>query len=174
MTEGPEQSYFAVAVEDMTAAAPKPFADVQDELRAEWDRDNRRREQENAATRLFSAVKAGGTLDDAATIAGLLVQRTPPMVRNAPTEGVSPKLVQPLFALKPGEPTMVETEDAFLVAVPTEIIAPETTADPAGVGQIRTVLTQSLGQDIEATVAATLRNRNRPRVNQTLLDSFTQ
>lgn len=174
MTEGPDQSYFAVAVEEMTASAPKPFADVQDELKAEWDRDNRRREQETAAARLLSAVKAGGDLDDAATIGGLRVQRTPPLVRNGPTAGVPVKLVQPMFALKKGEPTMIETEDAFLVAAPAEITSPETVADLAGAAQIRTALTQSLGQDIETTVASALRDRVKPRVNRTILDSFAK
>lgn len=174
MTEGPDQSYFAVAVEDATAPAPKPFADVQAQLHAEWDHDNRRREQEAVAARLLAAVKNGSTLDDAATVAGLRVQRTPPIGRSAPTPGVAQQLVEPLFALKPGEPTMVETPDAFLVAVPAEITAPQPDADPAGAAQIRTALTQALGQDIEVTVATALRDRIKPRVNRAILDSFIQ
>ena len=174
MTEGPDQSYFAVAVEDMTAAAPKPFEAVQDDLRAAWDRDARRREQDAAARALLAATKGGVSLDDAATVAGLRVQRTPPLVRNEPEAGVPAALVTSVFGAKLNEAALVETPDAVLVAVPSEIYAPEPATDPAGAERVRAALTQAMGQDIEVTVAQALRARAKPRVNATLLNSFTQ
>ncbi len=174
MTEGPEQSYFAIAVEDTAAPALKPFADVLPQLKAEWERDARRREQETTAARLLTAARAGGSLEDAALVAGQRVQRTAPVTRAAPATEIAPKLLDALFALKQNEPTMVETPEAFLVATPAEITAPEPTSDPAGAAQIRAALTQALGQDVEVTVAVALRDRTQPRVNRTMLDSFAQ
>ena len=55
-----------------------------------------------------------------------------------------------------------------------EITAPDPAADPLGTAQIRTALTQAIGQDIELTVAAALRTQAKPLVNRTLLDSMAQ
>ncbi len=68
------------------------------------------------AAKLLAAVKAGGSLDDAATVAGVRVERTPPDRPRPPTEGVAAELVQPLFGMKLNEGTMLETPDGFLVA----------------------------------------------------------
>ena len=78
LTEGPDQSYFAITVDDETPAAPRPFDAVQDQVRENWIHDARRRAQETVAARLLAAVKAGGSLDDAATVAALRVETSPP------------------------------------------------------------------------------------------------
>lgn len=174
MTEGPDQSYFAVTVEDITPAARKPFAEVEAQVREDWERDARRKEQERVAAKLLTTAQAGSSLDDAATVAGLRLDRTPPMARAQPTPGVSAEMTEPLFGLKPGATTMIETPDAFYVMALAEVAAPDLAADPAGAAQIRTALTQAIGQDIELTVAAALRIQAKPLVNRTLLDSMTQ
>lgn len=174
MTEGPDQSYFAVTVEDITPAARKPFAEVEAQVREDWERDARRKEQERVAAKLLTAAQAGSSLDDAATVAGLRLDRTPPMARAQPTPGVPAEMTEPLFGLKPGAMTMIETPDAFYVMALAEVAAPDLAADPAGAAQIRTALTQAIGQDIELTVAAALRIQAKPLVNRTLLDSMTQ
>ena len=45
-------------------------------MREDWERDARRREQEAVAAKLLAAVKGGTSLQDAATVAGLRVERT--------------------------------------------------------------------------------------------------
>ena len=42
--------------------------------------------------------------------------------------------------MKQGEPAMVETPDAFIVAVPAEIVEADPKTDPAGYDQIRAVV----------------------------------
>ncbi len=174
MTEGPDQSYFAVTVEDATPAARKPFAGVEAQLREDWTHDARRKEQERAAASLLTAAQAGHSLDDAATVAGLRLQSSPPVMRGQPSPGVPTEMLEPLFSLKPNEPTMIQTPDAFYVMALGEVKAPDPAADPLGVAQIRTALTQAIGQDIELTFAAALRERANPQVNRTLLDSMAQ
>ena len=174
MTEGPDQSYFAVTVEDATPAARKPFAEVEAQVREDWERDARRKEQERVAAKLLTAAQAGSSLDDAATVAGQRLQRTPPMARAQPTPGAPTEMTEPLFTLKPGATTMIEAPDAFYVMTLAEVSAPDPAADPLGTTQIRTALTQAIGQDIELTVASALRTQAKPLVNRTLLDSVTQ
>lgn len=174
MTEGPDQSYFAVTVEDTTPAARKPFAEVEAQVREDWEREVRRKEQERVAAKLLTAAQAGSSLDDAATVAGLRLERTPPMARAQPTPGVPAEMTEPLFGMKPGATTMIEAPEGFYVMALAEIAAPDPATDPLGTAQIRTALTQSIGQDIELTVAAALRTQAKPQVNRTLLDSMAQ
>ncbi len=174
MTEGPDQSYFAVTVEDATPAALKPFAEVEAQVREDWTRDARRKEQERAAASLMAAAKTAGSLDDAATVAGQRLQSSPPVMRAQPTPGVPAQIVEPLFSLKPGETTMIETPDAFYVLALGGVKEPDPAADPSGMAQIRTALTQAIGQDIEMTFAAALREQAKPQVNRTVLDTVLQ
>ncbi|MGI4952403.1 MAG: SurA N-terminal domain-containing protein [Janthinobacterium lividum] len=174
LTEGPDQSYFALTVDDETPPAPRPFDAVQAQVRENYEADARRKEQETVAARLLAATKAGGSLADAATVAGLRVERTQPIARSTPTAGVPPALIQPVFGLKPGETTMVETPQGFLVARLAEVSSPDPAADPAAAAQVRTALNQALTQDVEVTYASALRERARPTVNRTLLESLSQ
>ena len=96
------------------------------------------------------------------------------MLRSAPTEGVPRELTEPVFALKKGEATMVETPLGFLVASLVDITDPAPASDPAAATQMRTALQQAVSQDVEVTYAAALRDRLKPRVNRTLLDSVAQ
>ncbi len=174
LIEGPDQSYFALVVEDETPPQVKPFEAVEAKVREDWTADQRRRAQETVASKLLAAAKAGGSLDDAAIIAGVRTDRTPPIGRSSPTPGVPPALVEPLFGLTLNDATMLETPEGFLVAKLVGIEAPDPAADPLGAGQMRTALTKAISQDVEMTYAAALRDRAKPTINRTLLESLTQ
>lgn len=174
VTEGPDQSYFALVVEDETPATVRPFDQVEDRVREDWISDHRRRTQETVAARLLAAVKAGGALEDAALIAGVRMERSPPIGRSTPTEGIPAQLTQPIFALALNDATMIETPEGFFVVRLVDIDQPDPAADPAAASQIRTALDRSLAQDIEVTFATALRDRARPTVNRTLLESLAQ
>jgi len=169
---GGGSAYYALSVEDVIPPAPKPFAQVRDTVLADWTRDAVRHTQETAAAKLLTAVKQGQTLADAAAVAGVTMTRTPLTGREQPGSGMPPELLRPLFELKPGEPTMVETADSFIVAVPDTIVTPDPTSDPAGYNQVREALAKAVGQDVDAMFVQTLRERAQPRINQANLDSI--
>ncbi len=125
-------AYYALSVEDVTPPAPKPFAQVQDTVLADWTHDQVRHAQETAAAKLLTEVQHGQTLAQAAGAAGLTVVRTPLTGREQAVSGVPPALLRPLFGLKPGEPAMVQQPDGFVVAVPAEIVAPDAASNPTG------------------------------------------
>jgi peptidyl-prolyl cis-trans isomerase D len=173
MIEGPDQSYYALVVEDTTAPAVRPFEAVEAQLRDNFEHDARRRAQETVAAKLLTAAKAG-SLDDAATVAGVRAERTPPVGRSSPVEGVPAELIQPLFGMKLNDATMLETPSGFLVAKLVEVQSPDPQTDPAGAAQMRTALSRSIDQDMEITYAAALRDRVKPTVNQAMLESLIQ
>ncbi len=174
MIEGPDQSYYAVVVEDTTEPQVKPFEAVEAQVRDNYEHDARRHAQELVAAKLLAAVKAGGSLDDAAVVAGVRSEKTAPIVRGQPTPGVPTELVQPLFGMKLNEGTMLEQPDGFLVVKLVGISSPDPMTDPLGAAQMRMALARSLDQDMEITYAAALRDRAKPRVNQALLESLIQ
>lgn len=174
LSQGPDGGYFAVVVDDMTAAAPKPFAEVEAAVRDDVERAARRKSQEAVAARLLSAAQLGGSLDDAAAMAGLRVQRTPPLSRSAPPTGVARELAEAVFKLKPREATLVETPDAFLVTAPAEVSVPTLGTDPLGAGQTRQQLARLMGQDVQNLLAIALRDRMRPIINRRVLDGIVQ
>jgi peptidyl-prolyl cis-trans isomerase D len=169
---GGSSSYYAVQVEEITAPAKKPFDQVRDAVLADWTRNARRHAQEVAAAKMLGAIKSGQSMADAATIAGVTVRRSAAFPRAGDAPGVPAQLVAPLFSLKQGEPTMTETPDGFVVAVVAEIQTPDAAADPIGYGQMREQLTRSIAEDLQMTLAAALRDRGKPQINRTELDTL--
>ena len=170
--EGTAQAYFALAVEDITPPAPRPFDEVADRVRADWTQDAIRHAQEEAAAKILASVKAGQTLAEAA--AGLTVRHLPLVGRSAPVEGVPAQLITPLFGLKQGEPTMAETQDGFVVAVLREVQTPDAAADPIGYGQVRDGMARAIATDMENVFASALRDRASPHVNRQALEQLIQ
>jgi peptidyl-prolyl cis-trans isomerase D len=166
-------AYYALSVEDVTPPAVKPYEVVKEHVAADWMHDVERRSQEQAAARLLAAVKGGQSLADSAAVAGVTVRRTPLVTRGARAEGMPEQLEVPLFALKQGEPTMVETGDGFIVAVPAAVVEADPKGDPAGYAQVRQVVARSIGSDLAAAFTDALRARAQPRINQPVLDNVT-
>jgi len=170
---GGGSAYYALTVEEIVPPAPKPFAEVKDAVLADWTRDQMRHTQETAAAKLLADVQHGQKLADVAAVAGVAVRRTPLTGRQQAVAGVPAELLRTLFDLKPGEPTMIEQADGFIVAVPAEIVVPDPASDPVGYNQVRDLLAKSLGRDVNAIFAQTLRDRAQPRINQQNLDSLS-
>lgn len=166
-------AYYALSVEEVDPPSVKPFDAVKDQVTADWTHDAERHAQEQAAAKLLAAVKGGQSLADAATVAGVTVRRTPLVTRAGGVEGMPPQLATVLFGLKRGEPTMVEANDSFIVAVPAEILDTDPKADPTGYEQVRQVIARSIGTDLATVFADALRARATPQINQSVLDNVT-
>ena len=168
------EDYYALNVLAVTPPAKKPYDVVADAVRADWTADARRHVQDGVAAGILEAVKGGRSIDDAAKAKGLTVLRTALTGRTGPAPGVPPSLVAPLFTLRKGEPTMVETPDSFVVAVAAEIDDPNPKSDPAGYAQMQSALTQAFGRDIVVALETAIRNRRPAEVNDKLLDQIVQ
>ncbi|MBV9251923.1 MAG: peptidyl-prolyl cis-trans isomerase, partial [Acetobacteraceae bacterium] len=158
-------AYYALSVEDVIPPAKRPFEDVKDKVAEDWTADQERRAAEQSAAKVLAALKSGQTMADAAAVSGRPVSHTPLITRGGQAEGVAPELQRVLFSLKKGEPTMVQTPDAFIVADPVEIQEPDPAADQGGFTQLRQAITQSIGSDLTSVFAAAVRQRANPQVN---------
>ncbi len=176
LTEGPReasgQGYFAVSIEDVTPPAPRPFAEVAEAVHTDWTQDALRHAQETVAAGILAAVKSGTPLANAAI--GLTPHHLAPASRAGGGEGVPPQLVEPLFHLKPGEPTMIETTDGFTVAVLAEIQGADAATEAAEYGKVREQLAEAVSNDIQALLTVALRKRANPQVNTAVFNSIAQ
>ncbi len=177
LIEGPRNAqqaatYFAFQIETITPPAAKPLEQVRQAVIDDWTHDERRRAQETEAARILAEVKAGKTLAEAAL--GHTVATLPPAGRTTGAQGLPVQMIDPLFALKQGEPTMAETADGFTVAVLARIVPADIAADPAGYGKVRDELAQAVGNDIQALLTTALRNRANPKINTAVFNSVAQ
>lgn len=175
LVQGPGGAWYAVEVEQVTPTTPKPYEQVAAQVRAGWEAQQRRHEQEVIAARLLSAVQAGGTLATAAAAEGLQAKDTPHIRRGGPLPpGVSRELAQAVFATPQGKATMANDATGFYVAVTSTIITPDPSADPAGLGATQDALSRSVAGDVEASYVAAIRVRAHPTINQAVLDTIVQ
>lgn len=170
------QGFVAIEVKRVEPPALRPFETVQEEVARAWRGEQRRRALEEKAAGLLGAVRGGAALPQAAQEAGLRAARLGPFGRTPPRENapVPPELLAPLFELKQGEATMVETRDGFAVAQLVGVLVPEPDADPLGLGQVRGRIEQQMADDLEQQYSAALRRRADVRINPTLLEQVTQ
>ena len=178
-TEGPDHTWYAVAVDSIDKPAKLPFDQVRDRVLADWRADQVHHEQEANAARILALVKGGQTLKAAAWGSGLQVTRTPPLGRNKPAPGVPAEVVGTLFTLKPPGAgpqgaTMVETNAGFVVASLADIIKPDPKSDEAELGQARDGLTRALREDMIGLYAQALKDRAKPKINPRVLTSMVQ
>ncbi len=167
-------AYFALTIEDITPPGVKPFDDVKSRVIADWTFDQQHHAQNEAAAAMLAAIQGGRTFADAATIAGVIPHLTPLVSRGEGAAGMPPELQQVLFGLKKGEPTMVETAEAFVVAIPAEIVIADPNADKAGFEKMRTDLSRNIASDYASVFQEAVRLRANPRVNQANFDQIVQ
>ncbi len=174
LTEGPDHVWYAIAVQDVIKAAPRPFASVRAKVLADWQADQVRHAAEPAAAKLLATINGGQSITNAAWGSGLQVTRTPPQLRNKPTPGVPPDLAQLLFTMKKGEATMVETNNGFVVATLADITKPDPKSQPEELDQVRRALTKSISDDLLVSYGTAVRDSAKPVVNQKVFDQFAQ
>ncbi len=170
--------WYAVQVESITPPAQRPYAEVAAKVLTDWRHDAVRHTQETAAAGLLAALRAPPatrpTLDVAARRAGITPTLTPPISRSGTTPGVPMELARAVFALHPGEASMVETADGFTVASLARIIAASPAEQQRNYDRVAARLTQSLGNDVEQAYAGAVRDRAAPSINQAALDQLSQ
>lgn len=154
--------FYAVRVGSVTPPALRPLAEVEREVRAAWERAERRRAMEEQAAALIAETRAGRPLDEVARAAGWSPRRTEPFTRDVRGGAFPPQLAAALFALKRGEATMIETGSGFVVAAVADII-PGAAEGPA-IAARQQELAEALAGDLEAQFVQALRDRADVRI----------
>lgn len=171
---GPDQGYFAFSLDSVTPPALQAYNQVQGKVAAAWSADALSRAAEVKAASLLAAVNGGKTLDEAASAAGDSVSTTPPVTRTSPPAGIPANLVQILFSLQPGQATMAQTPDGFIVAQLTKINQPRAADDPQDATGIAQAMTKSLQNDVAESFLGGLQTRDKVRIDPKLFAQIYQ
>ncbi len=174
LISGPENGYFAFTIDSITPPAIRPYDQVKAQVAAAWQQDALSRAAETKAAALLAAVNSGQSLDTAASAAGYAVTMTPPVTRDATPDGVASSLVPVLFGLKPGEATMQQTSDGFLVAVLANISQPKPSDDPQDEASIQQAMAKSLQNDVAESFFGGLQTRDNVKVEPKLFAQIYQ
>lgn len=170
---GPGDSYYAIALHKVVKPALKPFDKVKADVLADWTGNQVQRQEEVGAAHLLTAVKSGKSLNAAADAAGMTVTTSKPMTRAKPAKGVPHQLMQVIFTLKKGAPTMVQTNEGFVVAVVSDIAEPKKGSDKSMRQRIAQRLDQAMQNNVLGTYSAALRKRYHVSINTKLLNQIS-
>jgi hypothetical protein len=163
-----------LTVESIIPPGEKPYDAVKDQVTADWQQDQRRRAQDNAATAMMVAVQGGKSFSDAATVAGETPKLSPLVTRDEENPEVPPELQRVMFGMKKGEATMIEVPDGFVVAQLVEVVKPQAATDKSGYDRTRSAVAKSLSDDISNVFVGAVRQRAKPQINQQGFDSVVQ
>jgi peptidyl-prolyl cis-trans isomerase D len=169
LTNGPEGSYFALTVDKLSPPALQPYDQVAANVLSAWTKDEISREAETKAAALLGAVTSGKTLDEAASAAGDSVSVTAPFTRGSQPAGMPAAMAATLFTLTPGQATMAQTDDGFMVAGLERVTHPAQAQDPADVTQLQQSMVKALQTDVGQSFLAGLQKQDQLSVNQKLL-----
>jgi peptidyl-prolyl cis-trans isomerase D len=143
----PEGSYYILRGEEIVPSALRPLAEVRDEIVAGWQTEQRRESAQARALAIVERIENGEPLAGIAATESLATSDSKPFTRRG--EGVesnllTPVLVGDMFRLQPGQASMAETGDGFVVAELKSIQA----AGPSDTGDMASQIGNQITGDI--------------------------
>lgn len=145
---GPDGSFALVALDRIVRAAPRPIAQVRDQVTKDLQEDRARRAARTAASKALAAINKGVAFDKALAEAGAKGAKTDSVVAarsqiNADPRGPNPVLAL-LFSMKGGTAKMLEAPDrSGWLIVKVDKISP---GDAAKAPQVIAATRQDLGR----------------------------
>ena len=147
MSQIPDGSYYLLRSDEIVPSALRPVAEVKDEIVKGWQADQRREKTQNRALAIVERIENGEALSAIAAAESIEVSESKPFTRRG--EGVESKLltqilVGDMFRLQPGQASMAETGDGFVVAELKSIQA----AGPSDTGGMAALIGNQITGDI--------------------------
>lgn len=174
MTEAGPEGYFLLRVDEVTPSAVRPLDSVRSDVAAAWKRTQRAEKAEKTAEALTERLNSGGQLADLASELGVEVKKTEGFTRLTapPSSGLTPAIVQNLFAASPGEAVFGRGQDGFVIAKLSEIVPATPGSDSDGVAAVRRNLSDALRADVQAQFIGALGQDFPVQVNQQAIEEL--
>ncbi|KIL99523.1 Peptidyl-prolyl cis-trans isomerase PpiD [Paramagnetospirillum magnetotacticum MS-1] len=157
LTEVPNNGYFLLRVDGVTAPAPRPLADIKADVVATWQAERRQEQARDKALKLADRIKAGESASQVAQSAGAKLETSKPFIRE-PGEGSSlpPTIIAELFKAQPGGVATAPVQGGTVVARLNSVIAFDINANPALTQAARQRVSQAVATDIADQYIAAL------------------
>jgi peptidyl-prolyl cis-trans isomerase D len=158
-------SYYILRGDEIVPSALRPLDEVKKDIIANWQAEKRRETAQNRALAIVERIENGEPLAGIAAKEGLKPSESKPFTRRG--EGVESNLltqvlVGDMFRVKPGQASMAQTGDGFVVAELKSIQA----AGPSDTGDIASLIGSQITGDILRQFDAALRQRFEVDVDQ--------
>lgn len=163
--------YFVIHVDQVTAAQPRPYAEVKAQVLAAWSREARQQEAQRQAETAAGRVRKGEAL--AAVAKPLTVETGKPLLRGGDGQTAPPPLVTEMFKLaQVGDVAVVATKDGAMLArlksiIPADAKSPE-------FAQMRQQMAQGLAADLVQQYVAALEKDLGVHINAAVIDEQFQ
>jgi peptidyl-prolyl cis-trans isomerase D len=172
LKDAPNQGFYLVAIDGVTAAAPQPLVQIRDRVMATWQAEERETRLAKLADGIADAVKGGQSLDDVAALHGLKPFETKPLTRVGRDNEQPPALTAKLFSAKRGEAVTAPASgnEGYIVAVVKDVLPPDPAQEAVQKDAIARQLAPAMQSDMLDQYERALRSRFPVTVDQAALD----
>ena len=168
----PPNGYLYYDVTGITPGRDRTLDEVKDQVAARWRDDEIAKRLQAKGDDMLAKLKAGSTLAQVASEAGLKVDTAADMMRGKPTGFLPLKLTEAAFKLPKGAPASVDGDNASsrYVFVVTEVTDPAFDANAPEAKQLSASLQNSFADDIVGQYIAKIESDIGVTLNQAALN----
>jgi peptidyl-prolyl cis-trans isomerase D len=167
-----EGGHYLVHVDKVHPATTRPLDEVKERVREDWLAARRAERADAIVKEMLAEIKAGKLLADVAASRGANIMTTKPFTRTR--QGldlqVPSSLVAALFKTQTGVPEIGVGEEAHMIGIVTEIVAPDLAADEEGLNRLKDELASTLANDLSASLAGALRERLKVTIDRSAVE----
>lgn len=158
LTDSIDGGYYILRVDNVTPAATRPLADIRDQVIADWKQAARTEAAAAQALALVERLKGGEDMAVLAAEQGLEIRTSAALARDTSdvVSGLSSQAVDELFALAPGDVSVVTDAGDQVIVRLADIQKPTDAGDPTATAEIRETLRRSLANDVVSEFVAAL------------------
>ena len=174
------QGYALVSPAQVVAAAPAPFANVRDQVRADWINSQAQQRAQAAARSIAAKTARGMPLAQAVREAGVSLPAVRPIASRrlqiATATSPVPPAIRALFTLGQGKSRLVPDPQnrTFFVVKVNKIVPGNALLQPALIGQMRNELQQAVSQDYAEQFVNALRAEMKVERNEEAIQAQKQ
>lgn len=169
-----EKGFVVAQVQDIKHSTQKEFDQVQDELKAEWKRDQQIQQAQAFSDKVFAEAKQA---KDFAALAKKYNLETENLndVRRADVQKMSPQIIADLFDAKQGNVLLVPVSEHDHIIVKVAKITPADKEDTVSQALFKTALDQQLAESLYQEILLYYGQKNKVEINQELIaETFKQ
>lgn len=169
LIQGSDTSYYAFIVESIIPAHEEDYAQASQKVLQAYRNADIRRQANIAATTIFreSTVSKNGVIG---LKSHFPVKVSAAFSRINPSKDLPAVLQNKSFMMSVGQSEMVQSPNGFIVATLTGVSTPKKSDQPANYQQLKGILMQSMGNDIQESYMISMRDKQKTEINQQSLD----
>lgn len=173
-----DAGYALVSPGEVIPASPAPLASIRDQVTSDWINDQAAQRAGAAAKAIAAKASGNGSLSDAVKSAGVALPPTQPIAARrlqiGQAQGGVATALKALFTGTTGSARVAASPQGggFVVVKVDKVIPGDAVLQPGLIGQVRSELGQSAGQDYAQEFVADLKRQMKIKRNDNAIQAF--